>query len=60
MFSNDIPSVDNTGDPSEDREADVDEEIGVASSLQENCERWEEDGEDVGEHVVLEGVSLFK
>lgn len=42
----DVQSVDNTGEISEDREEDVDEEISAAAALKADSERREEDGED--------------
>ena len=30
----------------QDSQQDVDEEVGIASALEDNTERWEDDGED--------------
>ncbi len=45
-----------TGNPAEDREEDVDQEVGIAARLEEDCERWQEDGEEVEAHVGLDGT----
>jgi hypothetical protein len=46
----------NTRNPAEDREEDVDQEVGIAASLEEDRERWQEDGEEVETHVRLDGM----
>jgi hypothetical protein len=43
--------VDNARDPTEDGEADVDEEVGVAASLDEDRDGREEECQDVEAHV---------
>jgi len=45
-----------TGNPAEDREEDVDQEVGIAASLEEDSQRWQEDGEEVEAHVGLDGM----
>ena len=45
-----------TGNPTEDREEDVDQEVGIAASLEEDSQRWQEDGEEVEAHVGLDGM----
>lgn len=46
-----LPSVNDAGDVSKDGEPDVDEKVRVAASLEEDSERWEEDGEKVKTEV---------
>lgn len=38
--------MDDTGDITQDGEQDVDEEISIASALEEDTQRWEDNGED--------------
>jgi len=38
--------VDDSGNVTEDREQNVDAQIGAAATLKEDTQRWEEDGED--------------
>lgn len=38
--------MDDTRDVAQYRQEDVDEEIGIATTLKENTKRWDEDGED--------------
>jgi hypothetical protein len=42
----DVERVDDAGDITQDREEDVDEEVGIAAAFQEDTEGWDEDGED--------------
>ena len=42
----DLQSVDDTRDVAQDRQEDVDEEIGIATALEEYTKRWEDDGEN--------------
>ena len=42
----DVQSVDDTWDVTQDRQQDVDEEVGIAASLQEDTDGWQEDGKD--------------
>lgn len=44
--------------PSKDTETDVDEEVGVASPLEEDGERRQEEGEEVDEDVAVGGDFL--
>jgi len=46
VLEDDVQCVDDTGNVAQDREQDVDEEICAATTLEEDSERWEEDGED--------------
>ena len=40
----DVQSVNDTRNVTEDGQQDVDEEVGVASALKEDTQRWEDDG----------------
>lgn len=42
----DVQCVDNTRDVTQNRQEDVDEEISAATALEEDAERWDEDGKD--------------
>lgn len=41
-----IHGVDDTGDPSQDGQTDVDQQVGATSALQEDTQRRQDDGED--------------
>jgi hypothetical protein len=41
-----IQSVDDTGNVTQNCQEDVDEEVGIATALQEDTKRWEDDGKD--------------
>ena len=43
----DPPGVNDARDPAEDRQADVDEEVGAAARLEEDWDGWEEEREEV-------------
>jgi len=45
--------VQNTRNPAENRETDVDQEIGAAPALEEDRNRWKKEGEEVEEDVRL-------
>lgn len=48
-----IQSVDDTGNVTQDGEQDVDEQVGAASALEEDTQRWQEDGkEDLADVAV--------
>lgn len=38
--------MDNAGDVTKDGQEDVDEDVCAATTLEEDTERWEDDGED--------------
>lgn len=40
MLADDPPCVDDARNPTKDRETDIDKEVGVAASLEEDRERW--------------------
>jgi len=46
VFQDDIQSVDDSGNVTKDCQEDVDEEISTASALEEDTERWQDDGEN--------------
>jgi hypothetical protein len=52
-----IPCVDDTRDPSQDGQTDVDQEIGTTSALQEDTQRGEDDGEDDLADVTVNTVN---
>lgn len=43
--TNVLKSVSNHAHVTEDRQQDVDEEVSIATSFQEDTKRWNEDGE---------------
>jgi len=47
MLADDPPGMKDTRNPTQDGKKDVNEEICGASSLEEDGEGWEEDGEEV-------------
>lgn len=52
----DIQCVDDTGDPTQDGQADVDEEVGAASAFQEDTQRRQDEGEeDLADVAVVRG-----
>jgi len=46
ILENDVQGVNDTGNVTQDGQEDVNEEVGIASTLKENTKRREEDGED--------------
>jgi len=46
ILEDNVQSVDDTGDPGEDGQADVDEEVSTAAALEEDAQRGEEEGKD--------------
>jgi hypothetical protein len=46
MFEYNVDGVDDTRDPTQDRQTDVDEEISTTSSLKEDSKRGKNEGED--------------
>jgi len=46
VLQNDVQSVNDTGNVTKDGEEDVDQEIRAATTLEEDTERWEDDGKD--------------
>lgn len=68
VLQNDVQSVDDTGDVTQDGKEDVDEEVGTAATLEEDTHGREDDGkEDLADiasserHVVsCEGEVLLE
>jgi len=52
------PGVNNTGEPSEDSQADVDPKVGMKSSLQEDSDRRKKDCEEVKEDIRVRWSGL--
>lgn len=52
--------MDDTRDPSENGQTDVDQEVSTTSALQENTQRRQDDGEDDLADVTVEMVSMFE
>jgi len=46
--------VDNTGNPTQDGQTDVDQEVSTASVLQEDTQRRQDDGEDDLADITVE------
>jgi hypothetical protein len=46
VLEDDVQGVDDTGDITQDGEQDVDQEISSAAALQEDTQRWEDDGKN--------------
>jgi phosphoribosylaminoimidazole-succinocarboxamide synthase len=46
LIADDVHGVDNTRNPTQDGQTDVDEEVSTASSLKEDSKRGEDEGED--------------
>lgn len=53
-----VQLTDHTRDPTQNGKTDIDQEISIASSLEEDGERGEEDGEEVKANVRLGRSSL--
>ena len=56
----DVQSVDDTRDVTQDRQEDVDEEVGIATSLKEHTERREDDGKDDLADVAANQCQLWE
>lgn len=54
-----VQSVDDTRDVTQNRQENVDEEVGAAAALEQDSDGREEDGEDDLEDVAGEGVVSF-
>ncbi len=50
-----VPGVDDAGDPAERAEQDVDEQVGAAGAGEDDGQGWEEDGEEVQEDGAAAG-----
>lgn len=53
-----VQGVDNAGDVTQDGEKDVNEQIRTAAALEEDSQRWQEDGEDDFENIAVIGDVL--
>lgn len=51
----DLPGVDDTRDPTQDRQTNVDQEVGVAASLEKDRKRRQEEGQEVEADVASGG-----
>lgn len=54
-----LQSMDDTRNVTEDGQEDVDEEVSAATTLEEDSDGWDEDGEDDFDDVAGEVVSLL-
>lgn len=54
-----LQSMDDTRNVTEDGQEDVDEEVSAATTLEEDSDGWDEDGEDDLDDVAGEVVSLL-
>ncbi len=52
-----VQSVDDTGNVTQNCEEDVDEEISVATSLEEDTDGWKENGEDDLNDVAVDRLA---
>lgn len=46
VLEDNVQCVDDTWNVTEDSQQDVDEKVGTAATLEEDTERWEDDGEN--------------
>jgi hypothetical protein len=53
-----VQRVDDARNIAQNRQEDVDEEVCAAATLEEDSERWEEDGEDDLDDVAVVIVSM--
>lgn len=51
--------MDDTRNVTKDGQNNVDEEVGIAASLEEHSERWEDDGEDDLDDVAVRILSAL-
>lgn len=57
-LGSDLQSVNDTRDVAQDRQENVDEEIGIATALEEDTKGWEDDGEnDLADIAISHKVS---
>lgn len=52
-----VHRVDNTGNPTQDGQTDVDQEVSAASALQEDTQRRQDDGEDDLADIAVKSIS---
>ena len=55
-----VHRVNDTGNPTQDGQTDVDQEIRAAATLQEDTQRGQDDGEDDLANVTRKGISVSK
>lgn len=55
-----VHRVNDTGNPTQDGQTDVDQEIRAATTLQEDTQRGQDDGEDDLANVTRKGISVSK
>jgi hypothetical protein len=55
-----LQCVDDTRDVTQNRQQNVDEEIGIATSFEEDTKRWENDGKDDLADVAVVGSCVSK
>lgn len=53
-----IQGVDDTGDPTQDGQTDVDQEVSTTSALQEDTQRRQDDGEEDLADVTVQWSQL--
>jgi len=46
VLQDDVQSMDDAGNVSEEGQQDVDEQVGTAATLKEDTKRWEDNGDD--------------
>lgn len=56
--ADDVPGVDDAGDPAQDPQADVDEDVGAAPALQEDGHGRDEEGEEVEQDIARRRCGL--
>ena len=55
-----VHRVNDTGNPTQDGQTDVDQEIRAATTLQEDTQRGQDDGEDDLANVTRKGIFVSK
>ena len=55
-----VHRVNDTGNPTQDGQTDVDQEIRAAATLQEDTQRGQDDGEDDLANVTRKGIFVSK
>ena len=56
--ADDVPGVDDAGDPAQDPQADVDEDVGAAPALQEDGHGRDEEGDEVEQDIARRRCGL--
>ena len=60
VADDDVPSVDDGGDPGEAEQDDVEEEMTAAAALHEDGDGWEKDGDDAEGEFALCTVGISR